>query len=107
MKSLTPKMIDAYLSDSSKKAGKLRQGYEVARDPTEWEAEQARKAEDEDEDVDMLEEDGEEKPKSKKRKQSGDGKSKDEKAKKEPGSKKRKVRRVISIPLFPHTSARC
>lgn len=104
MKQLTPKAIDAYLSDSSKKAGKLRMGYEVARDPSEWEAEQARleaeqledDEEDEDEDVDMLAEDGEERPSAagKKRKRTAaepKKKAGDKLAKKDGGSKKRKT----------------
>ena len=73
MKYLAPKDIEAYLSDTSKKNGKLRKSYEIATDPSEWE-EQIKKGvpaggedvdEEEDEDVDMLDEDGE--GKSKKR----------------------------------------
>lgn len=105
-KALSSKSIDAYLSDTGKKNGKLKDAYKIAKDPTEWEADQEKKRangdfdvqdDDEDEDVDMLDEDGEEKPTgSKKRKRSAaaDKKTKEPaapKAKKETAAKKRKV----------------
>ena len=107
-KQLSSKSIDAYLSDTGKKNGKLKEAYTIAKDPAEWEADQEkrqangdfdRQDDEEDEDVDMLDEDGEEKPAgSKKRKRSAaaDKKAKEpaSKAKKETGAaaKKRKVR---------------
>lgn len=106
-KLLPAKAIDAYLSDSSKKNGKLKEAYTIAKDSSEWEVDQEKRrangefdhVDDDDEDVDMLDEDGEEKPAgSKKRKRSaaGDKKTKEpaSKAKKESGAaaKKRKVR---------------
>lgn len=97
LKPLPTKAIDAFLSDNSKKAGKLREGYTIARDPAEWEAEQARRAteeeEDVEEDVDMLEEDGEEKVNAagKKRKRAAEPKKKETKKSDTAASKKRKV----------------
>lgn len=114
LRQLTHKIIDAYLSDGSKKKqGKLRQGYEIAKDPSQWEAEQAKKdaaaeqeseedGEEEHEDVDMLDEDADGKNAAgKKRKRTGAAdkdskaaKAKKEsapKAKKEPAAKKRKT----------------
>lgn len=113
LRQLTHKIIDAYLSeDSKKKQGKLRQGYEIAKDPSEWEAEQAKKDaaaqkqetedDEQEEDVDMLDDEADGKPAAgKKRKRTASekepkaAKAKKEaapKAKKEPATKKRKVR---------------
>lgn len=109
LRQLTHKIIDAYLSDNSKKKqGKLRQGYEIAKDPSEWEAEQEKKdaaanvqhdEEEPEEDVDMLADDGGAAGGAgKKRKRTAsdkEPKAKKEaapKAKKEPAPKKRKVR---------------
>lgn len=100
LKPLAPKTIDAFLSDTGKKSGKLKTGYEIARDPSAWEAEQAEKdkaaaeaegaesagddddGEDEDdEDVDMLAEDGEEKPSAAKKRKRAAGNGDDKPAK--------------------------
>ena len=99
LKPLAPKTIDAFLSDTGKKSGKLKTGYEIARDPSAWEAEQAEKdkaaaeaegaesagdneGEDEDdEDVDMLAEDGEEKPSAAKKRKRAAGNGEDKPAK--------------------------
>lgn len=111
LKQLTHKIIDAFLSEPSKKQGKLKYGYEIARDPTAWEAEQAEKdaranepEEEEEEvadDVDMLAEDGEGASAGKKRKRASEGKPANakqpkkketaSKGKKEPPAKKQKV----------------
>ncbi|KAK9899145.1 hypothetical protein P389DRAFT_209153 [Cystobasidium minutum MCA 4210] len=108
LRQLTHKIIDAYLSDGSKKKlGKLRQGYEIAKDPSEWEAEQEKKdaaakkaaEEPEEEDVDMLDDDAADSKNAagKKRKRTAsdkEPKAKKEtaaKAKKEPAPKKRKT----------------
>lgn len=90
------------MSDSGKKSGKLREGYIIAKDPAEWEAEQAKRAaeepedDDEEEDVDMLAEDGEQKVtagQKRKRAAAADKAKKDTKAKSDgAAAKKRKVR---------------
>jgi len=99
MKYLAPKDIEAYLSDTSKKNGKLRKSYEIAKDPSEWE-EQIKKGvpaggedvdEEEDEDVDMLDEDGEGKSKKRKRAAATKKEPAAKKEKKEPAAKKRKT----------------
>lgn len=108
LRQLTHKAIDIYLSDDKKKQGKLRQGYEIAKDPSSWEAEQAEKdaakleaaQQQPEEDVDMLEDDaadGKAAGAKKRKRAAGDKEPKAKKepaskAKKEPAAKKRKVR---------------
>lgn len=113
-KQLPAKAIEAYLSDTGKKNGKLKEAYTIAKDPAEWEAEQEKRRangdfdrDDDDEDVDMLDEDGEEKPagsKKRKRSSAADKKTKEpaSKAKKESStaSKKRKVRPYVFVFRF-------
>ena len=100
------KTIEAFLSDTGKKSGKLRHSYEIAKDPSEWEesikkgligkGEEEEDEDEEDEDIDMLAEDGEVKPTkaSKKRKRTSDAattkEKKEKKDKKEPAAKKEK-----------------
>jgi hypothetical protein len=109
LRPLTPKIIDVYLSDSSKKPGKLRQGYEIAKNPSEWEKQQAEKdaaiedgnEEEAEEDEDMLMDEGEGKATAGTKRKRGTAakepkapKAKKEtasKGKKEPAAKKRKV----------------
>lgn len=73
--------IEAYLSDPHKKAADLREAYEIAKDPEEWNEEQnkiVRKAEakgEDEEEEDMLEEEeeAEEKPAKKRKVSQSDG----------------------------------
>ena len=103
LKPLAMKSIEAFLSDTGKKSGKLRQSYEIAKDPSEWEESIKNGAiggmgddeedEDEDEDIDMLAEDGEVRSSKagQKRKRASDvAVPKEKKEKKEPASKKEK-----------------